>query len=399
MALFEYRSCTQSGRLMTGTIEAANIEQARVSLDELGLEVTELEQAKSPVSAKSVGRNEFLMFNEQLASLTKAGIPLERGLRELAADAGSAKMKSLITGIANDLEQGISIDQAVEKRQKYFPPLYGLILKSGIETGRLSDMLASLNRHLQIEQRTKRIVFEALCYPMVILILAAVIITGVFVMIIPTFSEVLMDMSSGHAALPWLTQVVLNMARHVWTFWGITGIFIAVIIVFWISLSTTPGGRRFKEQFFMHLPLIGRVYKNGLLARLAEAMAVLVKAGCTMDAAVELSGQSSSSEAIKRDCEILAGQLREGFNILEAGMNCSVIPRLFLYSIQLGSQRNELENNLSGLGQMYASKTYSLQSQLQAVLFPIMIIFIGGIIVLVISAMFLPMVKMIEVMM
>ena len=149
----------------------------------------------------------------------------------------------------------------------------------------------------------------------------------------------------------------------------------------------------------MHLPLIGRVYKNGLLARLAEAMAVLVKAGCTMDAAVELSGQSSSSEAIKRDCEILAGQLREGFNILEAGMNCSVIPRLFLYSIQLGSQRNEVENNLSGLGQMYASKTYSLQSQLQAVLFPIMIIFIGGIIVLVISAMFLPMVKMIEVMM
>jgi len=149
----------------------------------------------------------------------------------------------------------------------------------------------------------------------------------------------------------------------------------------------------------MRLPLIGRVYKNGLLARLAEAMAVLVNAGCTMDAAVELAGQSSSSETLKRDCSILAGQLREGFNILEAGMNCTVIPRLFLYSIQLGSQRNELKDNLNGLGQMYASKTFSLQSQLQAILFPILIIVIGGTVGMVVLAMFLPMVKMIEVMM
>ena len=399
MALFEYRSCTQAGRLMTGTIEAADIEQARVSLDELGLQITELEQAKPAPTPKSVGRNEFLMFNEQLASLTKAGIPLERGLRELAADAGSGKMKALITGIADDLEKGMAIDQAVEKRQKHFPPLYGLILKSGIETGRLSEMLANLNRHLQIEQRTKRIVFEALCYPMVVLCLAAVLVTAVFVLIIPSFSDVLNDMSDGRPGLPALTQIILDMAGHVWTFWAVVLIIIAVIVFFWMSLSTTAAGRRFKERFFMNLPLIGRVYKNGLLARLAEAMAVLVNAGCTMDAAVELSGQSSSSESLKRDCTVVAGQLREGFNILEAGMNCSVIPRLFLYSIQLGSQRNELKSNLNGLGEMYASKTYSLQSQLQAVLLPTMIIGVGGIIATIIAALFLPMVKMIEVMM
>jgi type IV pilus assembly protein PilC len=384
---------------MTGTIEAADINQARQSLDELGLEITELEQTQLPPAPKSVGRNEFLMFNEQLASLTKAGIPLERGLRELAADAGSAKMQSLITGIVNDMEQGMPIDQAVEKRQKFFPPLYGLILKSGIETGRLSDMLANLNRHLQIEQRTKRILFEALCYPATILVLAAVIITGVFVMIIPTFAEVLGDMSDGSGRLPWLTETVLKMAGQVWAFWGVVGIVIAILIVFWVSLAATPAGRRFKEQVFLHLPLIGRVYKNGLLARLAEAMAVLVKAGCTMDAAVELAGRSSGSELMKSDCDMLAAQLREGFNVLEAGMNCTLIPRLFLYSVQLGAQRNELDSNLGGLGHMYAGKTYSLQSQLQAVLFPLMIIFVGGFIVLIISAMFLPMVKMIEVMM
>jgi type IV pilus assembly protein PilC len=399
MALFEYRSCTKAGRLMTGTMEAADIEQARASLDELGLQVTELEQAKPAPSPQAVGRSEFLLFNEQLASLTRAGIPLERGLRELAADAGSGRMKALINGIADDLEQGMPIDKAVEKRQKHFPPLYGMILKAGVETGRLSEMLANLNRHLHIELRTRRIVVEALTYPVVILTLAAFLITFVFVMIVPTFAEVLTDMSGGKAQLPMLTTFVLNLAGHVWSFWVGIGIIVGVIIFFWISLSASPAGRRAKERFLMNVPLLGRVYANGLMARFAESLSVLINAGCTLDTAVELAGQSSGSERIRKDSAILSDQLRQGFNILESGMNCTVIPRLFLYSMQLGAQRNELKENLNGLGQMYASKTFSLQSQLQAILLPALIITVGGIIGLIVLSMFLPMVKMVQVLM
>jgi type II secretory pathway component PulF len=361
---------------MTGSIEAASVEQAQASLAELGLEVTELEQAKSLPVPKEVGRNEFLLFNEQLASLTKAGIPLERGLRELADDAGSSRMKTLITGIADDLENGLPIEQAVEKRQKHFPPLYGMILKAGLDTGRLSEMLSSLNRHLQIEYRT-----------------------FVFVMIVPTFAEVLSDMSDGKAGLPLLTRVVLNFAGHVWSFWMAIGILVGTVVFLWISLTASPAGRRAKEQFLMKLPLIGRVYANGLMAQFAEALSVLVNAGCTMDTAVELAGQSSGSECLKKDVALLSGQLRQGFNILESGMNCRIIPRLFLYSVQLGSQRNELKENLNSLGQMYSAKTYSLQSQLQAILLPLMIIFIGGVIALIVLGLFLPMIKMIQVLM
>ena len=177
MALFEYRSVTTAGRLMTGTIEAADIEQAKASLDDLNLQVSELEKTKESAAPKSIGHNEFILFNEQLASLTKAGIPLEQGLRELAYDAGSSKMRALINDVANDLEQGLPIDQAVQKRQKDFPPLYGMILKSGVETGRLSEMLANLSRHLQVELRTKRIFIESLTYPAVVLAATALIVS------------------------------------------------------------------------------------------------------------------------------------------------------------------------------------------------------------------------------
>jgi len=399
MALFEYRSVTTSGRLMTGTIEAADIEQAKASLAEMNVQVTELEKTKQPPTSGGIGRSEFMLFNEQLASLTKAGIPLEQGLRELAHDAGSSKMRTLINGIADELERGTPIDQAVGKHQKDFPPLYGLILKSGVETGRLSEMLTNLNRHLQVELRTRRILVESLTYPGVVMVAATLIVSGLLLFIVPTFGEVLSDMSDGRAGLPALTQFILNLSKHVTDIWIGIGIVILVLLLLWKSLSVTASGRRTKERFFRSLPLIGRVFRNGLMARFSECMSVLVNAGCTLDDAVELSGQSSSSELLKQDCGILAAQLQQGSNFLEAGMVCKTIPRLFLYSVQLGAQRNELKENLNSLGRMYAAKTFSLQSQMQGLIEPLLIILLGGLVGTIVLAMFLPMVKMIQVLM
>lgn len=399
MALFEYRSVTSAGRLMTGAIEAADIEQAKAALGDMNLQITELEKSKEPAAPKSIGHNEFILFNEQLASLTKAGIPLEQGLRELAHDAGSAKMKSLINDVANDLEQGIPIDKAVEKGQKNFPPLYGLILKSGVETGRLSEMLTNLNRHLQVELRTKRILVESLTYPAVVLAAAALIVSGLLLLVIPTFAEVLFDMSGGKAGLPYLTQLVFSMSKHVWDFWLVIAVAAAVIVFVWRAMTFSAAGRKTKEKFFRSLPLVGRVFRNGLMARFSECMSVLINAGCTLNDAVELSGQSSSSELLKQDCGILAAQLQQGSNFLEAGMDCKTIPRLFLYSVQLGAQRNELKENLNSLGRMYAAKTFSLQSQMQGLMEPLLIILLGGTVGTIILAMFLPMVKMVQVMM
>lgn len=384
---------------MTGSIEAADIEQAKTMLAEMGLQISELEKTKPSPAPKAIGHNEFVLFNEQLASLTKAGIPLEQGLRELAHDAGSAKMRNLINSIADDLEHGTPIDEAVQKHQKDFPPLYGLILKSGVETGRLSEMLTNLNSHLQVELRTRRILVESLTYPGVVMVAAALIVSGLLLFVVPTFGEVLSDMSDGGAGLPALTQFILNLSKHVTDIWIGIGIVVLVLLFIWKSLSVTASGRRAKERLSRSLPLVGRVFRNGLMARFSECMSVLINAGCTLEDAVELSGQSSSSELLKQDCGILAGQLKQGSNFLEAGMGCKTIPRLFLYSVQLGAQRNELKENLNSLGRMYAAKTFSLQSQAQSLLEPVMIIFLGGAVGTIVLAMFLPMVKMIQVLM
>jgi len=335
-----------------------------------------------------------MLFNQQLASLTKVGIPLERGLRELANDVSSRSMRKLIDNIAGELEAGVSIEEAFEKRQKAFPALYGRILKAGVETGRLSEMLTSLNRHLEMANQTRRIIFEAMSYPAVILALGAVIITAIFLIIIPQFRLMLTEMDYGRH-LPALTRLFLSITRNIVPFWITIGFLIAATVFAFMMLSSFPAGRRFKESVFFKIPVIGRVYHSSVLSRMAEAMAMMVAAGCDMPACLRLASGTTGSAKLLLESETLACQVEQGANILEAGQFCRMIPRLFLYSIQLGTQRNELQDNLYSLGQMYADQARCGQARLQAVLLPIMLIIVGGILAMAILSMFLPMIQII----
>lgn len=395
MATFEYNALTSAGRLMKGTIEAGSREEASVLLQQMQLAVNSIEKARPQKPKAAISRNEFLLFNQQLASITKAGIPLERGLRELSNDIASKSMRKLIDAIANDLEAGVSIEEAFEKRQKHFPPLYGRILKAGVETGRLSEMLTSLNRHLETSNRTRRIVFEAMAYPAVVLALAAVIVTGVLLTIIPQFKPVLSEMLEG-ARMNAITTLFFGVSENVFYFWAGVAVFIGAIVGLFVMLSSFPAGRRFKESLFLKVPVFGGLYHSSILSKLAEAMSILVAAGSRLPTVLKLGADATGSEKMVLESDIVAGQIEQGVNILEAGQFCKVIPRLFLYSIQLGTQRNELQDNLYSLGQMYSEQARCYQTRLQTILLPVMLILVGGFLFLTILAIFLPIIQVIS---
>lgn len=394
MATFRYDALTSAGRLMKGTLEAGSPEEAVKTLGEMSLNVNAVEKAEGQRPRTAVGRNEFLLFNQQLASITRAGVPLERGLRELARDITSKSMRQLIEDIAGDLERGVPIEQAFGKREGSFPPLYGRILKAGVETGRLSEMLTSLNRHLELAGHTRRIVIEAVSYPLVILVLGAIIITGLFLLVIPQFEAILSEMVGGR--LPVLTLGMFALARHIIPFWIVVGIVLGVAIIVFAGFSSTPGGRRVKESLFLKLPVIGRLYRATVLSRMAEGMAVLIGAGCDVPEALRLGAVSSGSGLLVQDSEAVSQQVERGTNLLEAGHGTRILPRLFLYSIQLGAQRNELQDNLNSLGEMYADQARVGQSQLQTILLPGMIVGIGVLVAMAIVGMLLPIVQVVR---
>jgi type IV pilus assembly protein PilC len=393
MAIFEYQALTSSGRLMKGTLEAASGDQAGQLLAEMQLTVNSIGQAPPEKPKTSLGRNEFILFNQQLASLAQSGIPLERGLRELARDMAGQSMRKLINDVASDLESGVSIEQAIEKRQKHFPPLYSRILEAGVKSGRLSEMLISLNRHLEISQQIRRILFEAICYPLVILALAAVIITAIFTTVVPQFRSIFGDFD---IELPAITNLFLAISDHVISFWLVVFGILAVLLALNYLLSRRPAGRRWREKILFRIPFLGKLYRYDVLCRLSDAMAVLIGAGHDIPESLRQGSMVAGSERLKAESEMLAGQMEQGANLMEAGQWCRQIPRLFLYSMQMGAQRNQLQDNLYSLSDMYAQQCRSGQAKLASILLPIMLVLLGGFLALTVMAMFMPMVKMIS---
>ena len=393
MATFEYQALTSAGRMMTGTLESATREQAEALLAEMKLTVHSVEMSRQVRPRSRLGRSEFLLFNQQLASITKAGVPLERGLREVVADIESRAMRKHVADLAADLEAGTSIEEAFEKRRNLFPPLYGHIVQAGIRSGRLTEMLTSLNHHLEVSTRTRRIVFEAMAYPLVVLFLAAVMMTFVLAIVVPQMQPIYEDLSG---SLPLPTQALLFLARNLGYLWLGAGAFIGVMVAAAGFLAGFPEGRRFKEAVRLRVPILGRVLHRSLLARLSDAMAMLVEAGCDMPACLRLASSATGSETMRMECEILAGHVERGENVIDGARLCRWIPALFAYSMQIGSQRNELQNNLHNLSDMYTRQIEMGQSQLQAILLPTMLLVVGGFIFAAITAMFMPVIAMIQ---
>ncbi|MCE5325476.1 MAG: type II secretion system F family protein [Planctomycetaceae bacterium] len=395
MATYEYQALTAAGRSMLGTIEADTDLHAREQLQGMNLTVNALSVQASKQLATPIGRSEFLLFNRQLAAIAGAGLPLERSLRELAGDVSSPRVRRLVEQIAADLEGGATIEAAFNKHRQCFPPLYGQILHAGVTTGRLAEMLTSLNRHVEMSGATRRIVWESVTYPLTVLAIAAVVLTAVLYWVTPQFSRSFQSWQ-GDKALPFYTRTMLTLSEHLGPIWLAIGAVIVLIVAAGLVLRGTRGGRMMIERALLSFPVIGRACRSGMLARMADAMAVLVGAGHTMSDCLRLAGAASGSEIIETEMQDAAAQVERGQDIVQAGRHCTVIPGFFLYSVQLGSRRNDLPDTLYGLAEMYVHQTEAHQSRLQAAMMPMLLLLVGLMVGVCIFAMFAPYIELLQ---
>jgi type II secretory pathway component PulF len=399
MPKYQYQAMAQSGEAMAGTIEADSPEQAQALLDAMHVKVYSLEPAPKAAPRTRLGRTEFLLFNQQLASITKAGLPLEKALRQVAKDVQSPRLRRAIDELAGDLEKGTPLEEAFTRHERSFPHLYGRIIKAGVQTGRLSEMLFSLNRHQEMAVQTRRIVLDALTYPLVVLVLASIILTGMLAYVVPQFKEFVSNkdfFANQSVSIPVMTEALFWMADHVWLLWCEVGGFVAAIIVLYLVLHGSRGGRRFWERVVLGIPALGRVVLRTHMARLADAMAILVGAGCDLPTAVRLAGGACGSPNLQIDCEVLAQAVEAGLIPDTENLSARYLPAMMLYSIRIGSQRNELEANLYSLADMYGRQARQLQGNLQALLLPVMIVVLGGILACAITALMGPMVTLVR---
>jgi type IV pilus assembly protein PilC len=406
MPLFDYAGQLQSGWAFQGTLEAQSREHAEAMLADMGVRVTWLRPARRMAYVAPLSLDDFLFFNEQIAAMVKAEIPLEEGLRQLAADVGSRKLKRLLIDLADDLKAGTTLEAALAKQQRRFPTQYAGVVQAGLKTGDLGGVLHSLAAHLQLKSTARRALLELAAYPVVILVFALVVLSLLMRVVVPQVEAMITDMAgarnwwsgttpvSGRAAL----SFVVFRAAHVWPYVELAVIaFVAAIGLFLLG-TCLPGGRRVREWLLRHTPGIRHVYWSSILARFTHTAALGAFSGTPLPELMTASGAASGSRSLAVTSRRVADRLQNGEALQDAARDERDLPALWTFVVAVASGRGDLPLALEELARTYEARAQRWVSTLRVLLGPVLLLFVGVVLGSTIAGVMLAFVSVIQAM-
>lgn len=385
-----YVAQTAEGRAIRGSVEAADGAEAMDTLRRAGLQSIELQpEPLERGKGKALRGADFQAFNQQLAQLASAGLPLERGLRLIAQEMSSKRMARTVDAVADDLEAGQSLEDAIERRRGAFPPLYGSLLKMGARTGRLTPLLLGLGRHIVLTERLRAEVWRSASYPLVILLALGAVLVFFGMYVAPGLRDLISDLELGRD-MPWITSAVFAALGVVpWVIVPLMG----------LALGTMVGGllhprmRAWLGGVVDSLPLFKRILRASRTARWCDSLEVALSAGLPLPEALRMSGELLGDRRFARDSEGLAA-LHEQGQKLDSLHPREIVPPVVTAGIDFGMTRGDLQETLRGYCDMYREQAETWMSVLHTILTPILLLGIAIILGLVMVAMLMPLLTM-----
>lgn len=387
---FAYRAQTAAGAPISGTIDAADVEDARRKLAALHLRVLEL-RGDAPLRTGRLGSDDLIAFNQQLAQLAQAGMPLEHGLRLIAQDMRRGAMAATIQAVADEMARGRSVGEAFNQHASRFPPLYGRLVDAGIRTNNLPGMLLNIGRHLELVYRLRGTLWRAVSYPLVVLVAVGLLLALLGIWVIPQFAEVFAAFRVG---LPAVTRglVAVTDALPIIGL-GLAGLIVVLPIV-WMLLRAARLDVAVTDAILLPLPLIGPVLKRNLVARWCDVLRLGVDAGMDLPAAIDLAGEAIYSRPVRADGARIAEAIRGGQ--VETVERLSILPATLPAAIAFSVQQNQLSQTLTMMSQMYQEQAELRLAALPAILTPLLLLFMAATIGFTMLGLLAPMLSLIQ---
>ncbi len=389
---FAYQAQTLHGQALAGTIDAASVDEAQRLLAGLRLRVLQIEPIARPQRAKPLSGDDFAAFNLQLAHLTKAGLPVEHGLRLIAQDIRRGRLKQTINQLAGEMEKGTPLDQAFEKFSDRFPPLYSRLVSAGIKSGDLPGVLLNLGRHIELVGRLRAALWRAASYPLMILGGLTVVVIFLGLVVIPQFRGLFKSLD---VSLPWITRAILALPMFMPLIVALLSCVIVGLPLLWLLLKRMGHGPAVMDRIVMPMPLIGPVLRQNLVARWCDALRIGVQAGLDLPRAIELAGEVVGSPGLKRDGNELSAALESGRS-LESVEHTRVLPATVAAALALSSANSDIVSTLGMLAEMYQQQAETRLAMVPVLLAPVLVLAVALIIGVIVTAMFLPFLQLLS---
>jgi type IV pilus assembly protein PilC len=389
------------GKTVKQKIAASSLAEARSSLRDQGLVIQDLKQSAGGFNFKdfqtsmvNVTVKDKAVFSRQFAALTSAGVAMVRGLGVLAEQCSNPKLKVALTGISTDIQQGVSLSDAMRKYPECFDDLYVSMVQAGEVGGVLDEVLGRLAKLLEDTARLQNQIKSALAYPVVVGFLATTIFLAMTIFIIPVFAGIFKEIGGD---LPEFTQLMLNISE----FLRSPNVLILFIIIPAVMFAykryySTRVGQETMDRFFLKMPLFGDLIEKTATARFCRTFGALTRSGVPILTCLEIVRDTAGNQIIANAVDEAKREIQTGGMISIALQKEQVFPAMAIQMISIGEETGELDAMLMKVADFYEDEVEQAVKALTSIMEPIMILFLGGMVGSILMAMYLPMFKVFE---
>jgi len=376
--LFKYTAIDKTGNETAGSIDTINKDVAISSLQRQGLVISSIISAEEKSFFKReisffdrVSNKEIVMLSRQISTLFESQVSALRVFKLLGSESSNKILRVALIDVADDIQSGKSISDALSEHNKIFSPFYVNMVRAGEESGKLDQIFSYLadylDRSYEITSKTK----NALIYPAFVTFTFITVMILMLTLVIPKISDIFVE--SGQE-LPIYTKIVVGVSD----FFVNYGIFLLILVIiggfFLWKYNKTEQGKSSISQFRLSIPYLGNLYKKLYLSRISDNLSTMLSSGITMTRAIEITATVIGDTTYEKLLNESAQSIKSGSSLSESFTGHKEIPSILIQMVKVGEETGELSNILNTLSKFYAREIKNTVDTLVTLIEPIMIV-------------------------
>ncbi|MBM5812691.1 MAG: type II secretion system protein GspF [Gammaproteobacteria bacterium] len=395
MAAFEYTALDAGGREHHGVLEGDTARQVRQALREQSLlpvtvsEVADVAPRRGLrwTSARGVRAAELALLTRQLATLVRAGLPLEEALLAVSQQSEKVRVRNIVAGVRSRVIEGRTLAEGFGAFPRVFPEIYRATVAAGEQSGHLDTVLERLADYTENRQVLQQKITHAMVYPVLLSVVCAGIVAVLLGYVVP---EVVRVFEAGHQELPLLTRLLIAGSDFLRAWWWLLALGTGLAIAGLRRWLRAPAARLRYHQMKLRLPLVGRVTRGNNAARFARTFAILTASAVPVLEALRIAGEVVTSLPMRHAVEEAAVRVREGAPIARALGTSRLFPPMLVHLIASGESSGRLEEMLERAATNQERELDGLVNTAVGILGPAMILLMGVFVFLIVIALLLP---------
>lgn len=403
MPLYDFRAYASDGKAQRGIVEAENQRAARQKLKKQGLIVVEIVEKTSgrpsqsggvPFVGNRIGVRDMAMMTRQLASLVRANIPLVEALQALVDQTEKPALKVVLAQVRQDVNEGASLAKAVAKHPKAFDNIFINMIEAGESSGTLSLVLLKLADLKEAQMRLRHKVVAGMTYPSLMMGVAVVLVLVIFTFVIPKLSKVF---ESSKKPMPAITQFLIFVSNMMVEWWYVFAAIAFLGIWLFRRYINSETGRPAWDAFKLRTPVFGPLIRMIAVTRFAGTMSTLLGSGVPILTAMSIAKNLVGNVPIANAVASARENITEGQSIAEPLRRSSEFPPMVIHMISIGERTGELPDMLRNIAETYEEQVNAKIEAMTALLEPVMIIGMGGVVGFIVFSIFLPLLNLSDI--